>query len=165
MNESVGSALLFNLVLVFVIILSGLFIGSLAYTKAFKVKNRIIEEIEKQGEHSNTPETAYRDAEEEIVSWLNGIDGQGIGYRKNFGKYNYICNNYDYGELQNINGDYSYCVYQINTCVDSTGKDLQRSKCGIYYHVIAFMYFDFPLVEEFPIAVHGETMTFKEQNN
>ena len=47
MKEAISNAMIFNLIIVFVVILIMLFIGSLSYSKAFKVKNRIVEEIEK----------------------------------------------------------------------------------------------------------------------
>ena len=48
MKEAISNAFVFNLVIVFVIILLAFFIGSIGYSKASKVKNRIVEEIEKQ---------------------------------------------------------------------------------------------------------------------
>lgn len=158
MNGAIGNALLFKLAIIFTIILSSLFISSLAYSKAYKVKNKIIEEIEKQGEYSKNPEGAYAAAQSEILAWLNGVNGQGIGYKKNNNKYNSRCTQEKYaslGKLQNTMSDYSYCVYLMDTCNENT-----RDKCGVYYHVIAYMYVDFPLIEEFPIPIHGETMTF-----
>ena len=168
MNESIGSALLFNLVLVFVIVLSGLFIGSLAYTKAFKVKNKIIEEIEKNGEYSSNPEKAYDDAEGEIISWLNSKSdsGFGIGYRKNTNAGSRVsCPKYKDTTAINTISDYEYCIYMINTCVDSDNRNLKKDKCGLYYHVTTFMYVDFPIVDQFSIPVNGETMTFKIRTN
>lgn len=54
MNESISNAMLFNLVITFVIILIALFIGSMSYSKASKVNNRIVEAIEKQAEATGT---------------------------------------------------------------------------------------------------------------
>ena len=47
MKEAIANAGIYNLVIIFVIILLAFFIGSLSYSKAFKVKNKIIEEIER----------------------------------------------------------------------------------------------------------------------
>ena len=52
MKEAISNAMIFNLIIVFVVILIMLFIGSLSYSKAFKVKNRIVEEIEKDKEEA-----------------------------------------------------------------------------------------------------------------
>ena len=169
MNESIGSALLFKLAITFVIILSALFLSSFAYSKAYKVKNRIIEEIEKNGESSGRQFTtedealnAYnRDVADEIEQWLaNGDEGKGIGYRKSSGKAN--CNYDKNGAelIKGVQGKYEYCVYRISTCDNVT-----HGRCGVYYHVITYMYVEFPIVESFPIAVHGETRTFDVMKN
>ena len=52
MKEAISNAMIFNLIIVFVVILIMLFIGSLSYSKAFKVKNRIVEEIEKDEDYT-----------------------------------------------------------------------------------------------------------------
>jgi len=49
MREAIGQTFIVNLILVFIAVLSALLIGSLAYSKAYKVKNRIIFIIEKYG--------------------------------------------------------------------------------------------------------------------
>ena len=79
MKEAIGNAALFNIVIIFVAILIAFFVGSLSYTKAYKVKNKIVEEIEKEGEHSTTveqAENAYANDENEFIDGLsNGNDG------------------------------------------------------------------------------------------
>ena len=42
MKDAIGGGLLFNLVIVFVVTMIVLFISSLSYSKAYKVKNRIV---------------------------------------------------------------------------------------------------------------------------
>ena len=190
MNESVGNAFLFNIVISIVIILLAFFIGSMSYSKASKVKNKIIEEIEKQGEYDD-PSTRtegakiYENAEEEILNWLSS---SGIGYKKNanFGQTNKSCANNDEtgGVLVNTVSDYEYCVYYHNTCSEveseiNTGTEgdtetiegkneilpeaSTSSKCGEYFTVITYMYFDIPVIQELiKIPVKGETMTFSQ---
>ena len=46
MNQAVGNTAIVNVVVVFVIIISGLFVASLSYSKAYKVKNIILNAIE-----------------------------------------------------------------------------------------------------------------------
>ena len=46
MKEAISNAFLFNIVIVFVVVLIALFVGSLSYTKAYKVKNKIVEETD-----------------------------------------------------------------------------------------------------------------------
>ncbi len=161
MKESISNALLFNMVITFVVILIAFFVGSLSYSKAFKVKNKIVEEIEKEGENSSDPENAYAYAYDEIESWLgSGDDGNGIGYRKNTaGGANNTGNcstDSSNAELVNKTSNYEYCVYRISTCDNSN-----KAKCGVYYQVVAYMYFDVPVVGDLiKIPVRGETLTF-----
>lgn len=166
MKEAIGNAALFNIVIIFVAILIAFFVGSLSYTKAYKVKNKIVEEIEKEGEHSTTveqAENAYANAEDEIIDWLsNGNDGTGIGYRHNTnGGQNNTTNCNGDGTLVNKVSDYEYCVYRHSTCNgDNEGR------CGVYYTVTAYMYFDVPIIDDLiKIPISGETMTFTINNN
>ena len=178
MKEAISNAFLFNLVITFVIVLLALFISALSYTKASKVKTRIIEEIEKNGNITGNTITeyaqatgAFNNAKNEIEEWLQvGTDGKGIGYKTtargypNCPKYKYKTNK----EFDNLNkpSNYEYCVYQIDNCLDSTNNfDESKDKCGVHYHVIAYMYFDLPLVENFKIAINGDTKTFMIRNS
>ncbi len=164
MKEAIGNAVLFNIIIVFVVVLIMFFVGSLAYSKAYKVKNKIIEEIEKQGESSNDPANAYNAAEEDILQWLKaGEDGTGIGYRVNTnGGHNNTSNcSSNKGELVNKTGEFEYCVYRVNTCENASSE--RKTKCGYYYKVTTYMYFDIPIIGELlKIPVNGETMIFTE---
>ncbi len=159
MKESISNAFLFNIIIIFVIIMIAFFVGSLSYSKAFKVKNKIVEEIEKEGENSTDPATAYTRAEDDITEWLNaGDDGNGIGYRPKTNAVSGVrCNN-DRGTLVSQSSDYQYCVYMINTCTNG-----RENKCGVYYRVTAYMFFDIPIIGDMiQIPVSGETMIFQK---
>ena len=54
MREATGQAGLMNIMLFIIGIIIVLLAGSIAYSKAFRVKNRIIDAIEKQGEFNST---------------------------------------------------------------------------------------------------------------
>ena len=148
MKEAIANVGVFNLIIIFVIILMSFFIGSLGYSKAFKVKNKIINEIEKEG--------SYEAAKDNIEDWLLVI-----GYRMytefdpNKGCPAADKNN---AHLVNQNGDYQYCVYEVNSCTEEfyEGKT-SLHKCSKYYKVIAYMYFDV-----IKIPVKGETKPFVE---
>lgn len=148
MKEAIANTFVFNLVIIFVIVLLAFFIGSLSYSKAFKVKNRIVEEIEKdQGYTSET--------EKNIADWIRG---NGIGYNVNTGNNRVDCPNVENGKKLPIS-DYQYCVYEFNTCSAKT----DRAKCGKYYRVVTYMTFDFPIIDQLiKIPVTSETMTFNE---
>lgn len=158
MKEAIANAGVYNLVIIFVIILLAFFIGSLSYSKAFKVKNKIIEEIEKDQGYT----TGINDStEDRVEEWITNI-----GYRVNTGNTRNTenCpkvtgNGGEEGKLVNTDGDYQYCVYEFDTC--TTGSD--KAKCGKYYRVIAYMYFDVPILSGLlKLPVSGETMIFNE---
>ena len=132
MKESIANAYILNLVIVFVVLLIFFFAGSLSYSKAFKVKNRIVDVIEKYDGYSD-------DAKKEIEASLKEM-----GYRVNTTNKGCDIRNGESSIVQS--NTYRYCVYQYST-----------SK-GQYYGVAAYMYFDFPIIGqsvEFP--VYGET--------
>ncbi len=160
MKEAISNVFLFNIIIVFVVILIAFFIGSLSYSKAFKVKNKIVEEIEKEGENSKNPKQAYELAEDAITEWLNagGENGTGIGYRPRTNSITGVRCNGKNGTLVSQSSDYQYCVYMIDTC--TSGRE---SKCGVYYQVTAYMFFDIPIIGDMiQIPVSGETMIFSK---
>ena len=158
MKEAIANAGVFNLVIIFVIVLLAFFIGSLSYSKAFKVKNKIIEEIEKdQGYTIGTNDST----ESRVEDWIGNI-----GYRVNTGNSRNTANcptvtgnGGEQGKLVNTDGDYQYCVYEFDTCTARSDK----AECGKYYRVTAYMYFDIPIISGLlKLPVSGETMIFNE---
>lgn len=149
MREAISNAMIFNLVIIFVAILLAFFIGSLSYSKASKVKNRIVEVIEKEQGYDDIAKT-------EINNWLGEI-----GYRVNTNiALDIDCPSVELKdasvELLTGSNDYEYCVYRIRQC-DSADEN----RCDTYYRVIAYMYFDVPIVQDLvKIPVTGETMSF-----
>lgn len=162
MKESISMAALFNIIIVFVTVLILVFIGSTSYSKAYKVKNKIIDEIEKnQGYNTTTAEG--------IEEWLNGnsfdnSDAGGIGYRQLTGSMTDSCVKYGDGMTYvpriTVHNNYHYCIYKKDTCDEA--KPNSKS-CGVYYRVVAFMYLDLPIVGDLiEVPVTGETKTFRE---
>lgn len=136
MKESISNAFLVNLVIIFIIIFIFFFTGSLSYSKAFKVKNRIIDIIEKYEGYNK------KDVEAEIISTLGEM-----GYRISNDKSCPKRNGKD--AINSISGSYHYCVYEYTA-----------SK-GNYYGVTAYMYFDFPIIgQSVKFPVYGETRVF-----
>lgn len=138
MKEAIGTSFVFNLVMIFVGVFIALYVGSIAYTKGYKVKNRIIDIIEKHDGYT-------MDAVDEIDANLAEI-----GYQINL---NQACedkvnpeDNQSPIKSLNQNGNYKYCVYEFKT-----------SK-GMYYGVTTFIHFDIPLIGQFlEFPVYGET--------
>lgn len=135
MRESIGGGLLFNLVITFVIIMIGVFVASLAYSKAYKAKNKIIDILEDYGAETDTPPIAE----------INNVLGD-LGYNENNGR---TCSPTKGGTIYPINVSekaYDYCIEKIKT------------KSGYYYRVSTYMHLDIPIVGRiFSTAITGET--------
>lgn len=140
MKSATGNALLMNIIIIFLVAVMFLLVTSISYTKAFRVKNRIIDIIE----HHNG-DFSTGDIQTNINTSLSSI-----GYRYNNGK--------ECPEMEGVSEentytgtDYLYCIYTYN------------SNRGKYYKVIAYMYFDFPVIGDYiEIPVYGETKVFYE---
>lgn len=140
MREAIGSSLLFNLVIMIVIVMIAFLVGSLSYSKAFKVKNRIINIIEKHDGYDGNAVT-------EINSELKEM-----GYRVNNEKNCPDKTNEGFKLVPN-SSSYEYCVYVAYTTIDS--ENVEKNP---YYKVITYMYFDIPVIGgllHFPVS--GET--------
>lgn len=133
MKESIANAYILNIVIVFVVIFIFFFASSLTYSKAFKVKNRIIDIIEKHEDYNSA-------AIAEISSALGEM-----GYRVNVSNQGCPIRNGKTAITATTNY-YRYCVYEYDT---TKGK---------YYGVSAYMYFDFPIIgQALELPVYGET--------
>lgn len=161
MRESISNALILTLVITFLFIFMLLFSASTAYTKAFKVKNKIISIIEKR---ENT--IAKSGITQEIIDEIDDSLGQAqIGYRivqdndvkcENDLKNRFKNMNYTLANVKS--NSYRYCIAEFDDgSKDSAGKKERHNK---YYAVVTYMYFEIPLIGqglEFP--VYGETKT------
>lgn len=148
MNDSIGGAMLLNIVIFIVSILLLLLIGFLSYSKAYKVKNRIVNIVNKYEKYDTTIDASGSNAMiNEINSDLASI-GYSVRERSN-------CDNTSLGEVVPTNSSYNYCVYKNE--VDSTAE-VGKS----YYYVIeTFSTIEIPLVGNIlTIPVHGETKIF-----
>lgn len=161
MKESISMAALFNIIIVFVAVLMLTFVGSIGYSKAYKVKNKIIEEIEKNKTYDEATAAGIED-------WLNnGSNGESIGYRQITGGMSDNCGDYGNGMQPvsriSVHNNYHYCIYKKDTCKSAKN---QSKSCGTYYRAVAFMYFDLPIIGDLiEIPVSGETMTFRDIHN
>lgn len=144
MRESIGASFVLYAIVIFVSIFCLFFISGLSYTKAFKIKNRIVDIIEENGGYNQK-------AQEEIASALKKA-----GYRVKKGnpecnKISKISSKRNAEILTNAPNNYRYCVYKVATTK------------GDYYGAVAFMYFEIPVIHahlEFP--VYGETKVMGE---
>lgn len=154
MKEAIANANVFNLMIVFIVILMAFFVGSLGYSKAFKVKNLIINEIEREEDYNDT-------MGEDIDKTLSEI-----GYRvsnSNINRCENVKNTEFAGssekiEVANKNSKYEYCVFKIS--------NVNGARSSYRYRVIAYMYFDIPIINNLlKIPVKGETISFTTINS
>lgn len=131
MKEAIGTSLVFNLMMIFVGVLIVILISSIAFTKGFKIRNRVIDRIEAN--------KGFVGAEEVI----NG-DLKSIGYKI---VENVSCRERKGQEsLTNDHDSYNYCVYEY------------ESSRGKYYGVTVFLSVEIPLINRpINIPIYGET--------
>ena len=141
MKAATGNALLMNIIIVFLVVVLGVLVTSITYTKAFRVKNRIVEVIENYDGDFNNHEDQIRN---DITTSLSNV-----GYRL---KGTSNCRTLNDGSTAYEEGkDYYYCVYRYGT------------DRGHYYKVVTYMYLDLPVINEIlNIPVYGETKVFYE---
>lgn len=132
MKESIANSMVLTLILTVIIILICLLSTSISYTKAFKVKNFIVDTVEE-----------YHGWNKNSKSYIDSYLAE-MGYRTNaYGTQK--CSDMG-GKVVNEASNYRYCVVEFSTYK------------GKYYKVQAFMYFDIPVINQtIEIPVSGET--------
>lgn len=153
MNEAIGGSSLFTLVIFLVSATLLLLIGALTYSKAYKVKNRIVNIIEVCEESSDTDATTscnpsidqgYVNLKKEI-----NADMASIGYNITSGNPISGCS---IGAIYNNNEATSYdiCVYK-EILNDGT----------YYYKIVSFAHLNVPVIGNFiHFPVTGETKIY-----
>ena len=140
MKAAIGNSLLLGIILTFVTTVLLILISSIVYTKAFRIKNKIVDVIEKY----ETYDTEKTQPEIDLLL-------REIGYKANAFSNNASCSRYgDESSLENSSSLYHYCVFRIET---------EKSN-GYYYKVVTFAYLDIPLVNAVQVPVYGETKIF-----
>ena len=141
MKSAIGNAFVMNFIIIFTVIFIGLFVTSISYTKALKIKNKITDIIEENKGYNS-------DAIDEIQAYLKDA-----GYRISAGSSN-TCKykdgtGYTLVYPSAVTNDYDYCIFKFT-----------ESGGGTYYGVKTYMYLDIPLIGDLvKIGVYGETKT------
>lgn len=151
MNEALGNALLMKIAIFIIMVVMLLFVGSLAYSKAYKSKNSIVEAIENNGSY----ELAVSDIESSLsaIGYLLADDD---------------CNAYKASKGWNewtlvSESDFDYCVYRKCVGKETKGKCDNR---GEYYKVVTFMDITVPVVNKYlRSGVVGETKILGKNYN
>lgn len=145
MKDAVGGSLLLNIVVIFTSIIILFFVGIIAYTKAFKMKNRIIEVIETHG--------AYTTGTGSVQDELTG-DLSRAGYMTaSAAQIRQKCNSGVNLNSGNSSG-HLYCVYE------------KRNNEGRSYEVVTYIHFSFPVIGDMlTFPVKGETKVLGKNYN
>lgn len=145
MREAMGGSWLLGFVVVFVVLFSSYLAISISYTKAFKVKNKIITIIEENEGYTTATKDLTRLTVDELKRETSTqakiyLALKDIGY---FSSTEVDCDAEDGKKFEN-----SYCVKQIATTN------------GTYYKVKTFILFRFDLFNlSIQIPINGETKT------
>lgn len=160
MRESIGGTWLTGIVITFLALFAGFLAYSISYTKAFRVKDNIIQIIE-QNEGFTTAantkqhmlENVTNASEEDLI--LNGsAEAEIFNFIQKIG-YNYAtnisCDNGDYDDEFGTS-KYGYCLEKH--CTNSANVD------KVYYKVTTYISLQIPVVNvTVQIPISGETTT------
>ena len=135
MKESIGNAYVFSIIISLVGIIFFILIGSLSYSKAFKVKTKIINIIQNNEGYNDTT------VKDEIDNYLKSV-----GYAVTQSNSAWTCPEINGTKAINTITNYDYCIYRFDTVK------------GPYYKVTAFISYDIPVISSYlKIPISGET--------
>lgn len=141
MREAVGNAFMVNFIIVFIVAIILLLVGSISYSKSFRVRNRLIDIIERNECYDDNSNSTKCTSKAEIDKVLLEI-----GYKVSDTK---TCKKESGKTLLTTNTNFRYCIYKVD------------SNRGHYYSVVAYGYFEIPLIEGYlEIPVKGDTKIF-----
>ena len=140
MREGIGSAFLYNVIIVFLLILFAFLAGTLSYSKAFRVNSKILTTIEKY--------EGYNELSDTEINQILGTLGYSVG-RSNCPKRNGV------EAMAKISDRYDYCVYYVP--IDN---------CHYSYGVTTYIGLDLPIVSliKFPVYTESERIFHFEIN-
>lgn len=154
MKESMGNAFVLSLIAAFSLLIMLILTYAINYSRANKVKNKILNYIASYAEVNTTVDSSGTLQPIDLTSrtgveLADQIDRElsEIGYRGNYGGWNQnSCPERNNGQVLNSHSNYHYCVYAY------------KSERGYYYGVTTFMYFDIPVIgASLELPVYGET--------
>ena len=143
MSGPIGHTYIYNIIILFIIIIFAFLAGTLSYYKAFKVNNVIVGSLEKFEGYSGL-------TKEEINQKLSNI-----GYEV---KSDNCPTQYKNMALVTISENYNYCIYISDTA----------PKSGDYfnYGVLTYMKIDLPIINILKLPIFTRTnMIYKFTND
>ncbi|MDD4187629.1 MAG: hypothetical protein PHX04_02560 [Bacilli bacterium] len=145
MREAIGGTWIFGIVVTFIVLFSSYLAISVNYSKAFHVKNEVVNIIEKY--------EGYNEASKEAIE--KHMNSYGYSVRGS------CSSGFNRGQGQDgSNGKYKYCI----KC--STTKDSSNKLNKTYYTVTVFFRLDLPVIGDiFTFPVSGETKSIHFSND
>lgn len=159
MKEAFGGFSLFNIVIVFVLLFAGYISMSINYSKAYNVKNEILNIIRNQGGvcTSQTPDAfnCYNFSEQ-ISDYFKEANYRSTGVCNSDDETGWVGYNRE-GLLDNQNP--AFCVKSIRA---NSNSELPNA---LYYQVKVFYQLDLPVIRSlFEFSIYGETARIYEPN-
>lgn len=170
MKEAIGGSYIFQIVIIFIALFSGFLVYSISYTKAFRVKNEIINLIENNLGYTTSDNQASLTAM--TIQQLEddpSVEAQALKIIKNYGYKHSILDGQD--DLCYINNESvgargnakdlmrlgGYCLYKI--CNDGDGTT------NTVYKVTTFIALKIPVINTVvKIPISGQTRTIYSDN-
>ncbi|MBR1749012.1 MAG: hypothetical protein IJ743_04360 [Bacilli bacterium] len=168
MRESIGGTWLFQIVIVFILLFTGFMCLSINRSKAFNVKNFILETIQSNNGDLNASmpdiveymkSNAYRTSGVKSGDIKPPDNCKGKTIANDYGKYK--CYNRE-GKEDNKNSPV-FCVAKLyvdnkNGCLDNKYTELPNM---FYYRIVVFYQLDLPFFHDvFNFKITGDTKTF-----
>lgn len=144
MRESVGSAFLYNIIIVFIIIVAFLLTSTLNYYRTYKINNLILKEIEASNGYNSI---SFAKIEGILLSMGYTSGGVTVKPREKCPVRS--------GGLSAMKSPrdtkYYYCIYKYE---DEKGANDKTGEEYYAYGVTTFIYVDLPIVGQFKIPVY-----------
>lgn len=174
MRESIGGTWLFGIVILFIALFASFLAYSINYTRAFNLKNQIINLIERNEGYSNYKPTDDGSTSSGNVETLtdeqlmndSSVEAQAYYYIKHTG-YNYTaaenidCTTIDFGNDRHADHETKTGGYCVTKYCNVNEKDTSTQlHYGTYYKVTTFIAMKLPVVNiTFKVPISGETKT------
>lgn len=137
MREATGNALLTMMITSIIAVIMIFFVGSLSYSKSYKIKNYIVNEIEENKDWNESVRNTVDSYMKEVGYNVRGNDSS--------------CSKVKADGCDDVSGQssYNYCVFECNKYSNK------------YYKVVTFTKFEFPIIGSvMKFEIKGETKTF-----
>lgn len=131
MREGIGSIFLYNIIIVFLLIVFAFLAATISYSKAFRVNSKILTTIEKY--------EGYNALSDDEINKVLGTLGYSVGNSK--------CPKKNGVEaLSKISNTYDYCIYY---------NEIDNSHYS--YGITTYITMDLPLIRSFKLPIYTKT--------